>query len=222
MSHEGRCWQRGLAVPLALLMLSSLAALLVVRQLWWQERLLRWQAEQLRNHHLAEGVLALAVEDITAPPTRADGRPNLRQQPGGPNDTHVFYPNTRREHDLLRQRLGGTPCREGLCVSDSPLSAGQVVPSPSAAAWLARLPTAMPISPNQRPASAARGWYWVDILWDANDPASDDSPARFFYRITALVQGALPGSQVMLQAVWQRRPNDVQRGNWSGWHVVHF
>jgi Tfp pilus assembly protein PilX len=183
-----------------------------MHQAWLQERLLTLEAQRLRHRTLAEATLQLALQDLQSPRTQADGSPNWRQQMGDATQTHVFFPQTVDERDVLRTRLRASPCREGICVTDNPLENTQALPSPSLAQWITRTDQAWTVAAKQLPdASARSACYWIEVLANANG-------APFYYRITVLVQGALPGARVALQAVWQ--PAQSGQGHWLSWQVL--
>ena len=200
--------QRGLVLPSVMAVALGVAMLVLsgMHQLWWQARLLKLEGQRLRHRALAQAVLTFAAQDLRSPLTLPDGSPNWRQQMGDVSQTHVFFPQTLAQREVLRTRLGSASCREGICVTDNAPHHTEALPSPTLAQWATQTAQAQPIPVTQWPdAAATHACYWIEVLVNAND-------TQFYYRITALVQGGLPGARVALQAVWQR--DAAGQGHW--------
>ena len=217
MSASGRSPPaRGLALPtvLAVLALVGLAALVTWRNLSTTEWLLNAEADLLRTQHSAEAALPLAVQDILGAATDAQGNTNPRHTPGNEAQTHAFFPSTLSERDTLRQRLGAQACVSGICAPDG-------APSRSVSAWQAMAPSAWPVGTADTPYGANTAWYWVEVLVDAT-PLHPSAP--FVYRITVLARGVLPGTAVVLQALWSAPanpvPGNVSGGTWHSWQLL--
>ncbi len=198
--------RRGIALPTLLVMLSvaSLAALLAMRNLWVNDQLLNAEADHLRTQHQAEAVLPLAVQDILGHATTP-----LRQTMGTPTDTHVFFPNTQTEYNVLQQRLGAASCQAGICAPVSTV----VSILKKARDWKTRTQTAMAIGAANSPYGANTAWYWVEVY-------PEENTGGFVYRITALAQGVSPGSTSVVQAIWKRDSPTSTTGQWFSWHVL--
>lgn len=199
--------QRGWVLPsvMALVLLVSLAAWAQARQLWLQEQVLKLQAQRGHNRALAQASVQVALQDILGSASVND----LRHQMGEASDNHVFFPRTLDEREVLRQRLAGAPCREGICITNPTQTLTPTpLPSFSLDEWVARTAQARAVAPTLLPDDRAQAWYGVEIWVDAQDLLSAQTdPAfepRFYYRITAWVLGGLPGSRAALQAVWRR------------------
>lgn len=224
MATRRRATQRGWVLPsvMAWVLLVSLAGWAQARQLWLQEQVLKLQAQRLRHRALAQASVHAAWQDVvgqgaweqhTPEPTPSK---NLRHDMGDASASHVFFPRTIAEREVLRTRLNGHPCRDGVCVTDPPPgsstsgSSATALPSPSLEEWMSRTAWAWPVSPASLPDESAQAWYWVEVIVNASDlsPAPNQPMAepRFYYRITSLVSGGLPGSRAALQVVWQRDP----------------
>jgi hypothetical protein len=187
--------EKGWTLPsvMALTLLVGSTVLSLVQQLWWQERLLKLQAERLRNRAMAEAVWQLALQDVQGVDPQSTAL--LRHTMGDAGQTHVFFPHTLAEREVLRTRLHGAPCRDGICVTDNHMGNTQPLPLPTLTQRLAQTDSARSVStPEGRPA-----WYWVEVLVNA-DPAAK---TPFYYRITSLAEGSLPGGRVALEAIWQ-------------------
>ena len=217
----------GIALPsvLALLALTGLTSLLVVRLLWLQERLLKLDGERVRQRARVEAVMDLALRDLngTAAVDTVVGTASpedTRHRMGESTQSHVFYPTTLSELEVLRQRLAGRACREGICVPSDAPSAGQAVSSGTVSSWLARTADGWPVPTTALPDVAAQAGYWVEIWADAQDLAVNEPAARFHYRVTAWVQGALPGGRVVWQGLWRRDAANSTSGHWSSWHEL--
>lgn len=219
--------QRGWVLPsvMALVLWISLAAWTQARQLWLQEQVLKLQAQRWHNRALAQASMQVALQDALGVASTND----LRHQMGDASATHVFFPRTLDEREVLRQRLLGAPCREGICVTHpSPTLTQTPVSSTSLEEWVARTAQARAVSPTLLPDDRAQAWYGVEIWVDAQDGLSAQSDPsfepRFYYRITAWVLGGLPGSRAALQAVWRRdAASDAHAtantaGHWLSWH----
>jgi Tfp pilus assembly protein PilX len=189
---------------MVMLSVASLAALLAMRNLWVNDQLLNAEADQLRTQQQAEAVLPLALEDILGYATTP-----LRHTMGTPTDTHVFFPNTQTEYNVLQQRLGATNCQEGICAPTSTAASSLQ----KASDWKTRTQTAMAIGAANSPYGANTAWYWVEVYQEENTGA-------FVYRITALAQGVSPGSTSAVQAIWKRDSPTSNTGHWLSWHVL--
>lgn len=195
---------QGLALPTLMVMLSvaSLAALLAMRNLWVNEHLLNADADYIRAQHFAAAVMPLAVQDIVGLPGSS-----LRHSAGSATQTHVFFPSSMPDYDLLRQRLGTHACSAGIC---APLSPGT---SLKANDWKTQTASAMAVDASTSPYGANTAWYWVEIF-------PQETTHTFVYRITALTTGLLPGSSTVLQALWIRHTATSTSGQWLGWHEL--
>ena len=204
---------QGFALPtlMVMLALASLGALLALRQLWVNERLLNAEADQLRTQQKAEAVLPLALIDIlgTSAPNAEATSPNLRHTAGNATQTHAFFPSSWADYDVLRQRLGANTCRAGICAPHALTS-----DATQARYWQTQIATAMAVSAVDTPDGDNTAWYWVEVFPQAQ-------PASFVYRITALATGAMPGSTTVLQAVWVRTTATASTGEWRSWHLLH-
>ena len=224
--------QQGLALPtvMVMLMLASVGALLAWRQLWVNEMLLKTEADQLRTQHKAEAVLPLAVQDIvgsvgTSNAVGAAEAPvalDARHLAGDSTQTHVFFPSSLAERELLRQRLGSDACRSGICALTPPKSEKTDLYT-KASTWKSMTASAMPINATDSPYGAGSAWYWVDIQPDAAQTAvltSPTSPPPFIYRITVLANGVLPSSSTVLQTLWTRTSLSDTRGKRHSWRLL--
>ena len=206
----------GLALPtvMAVLALVGLTALTGWRNLRGTEWLLNAEADLLRTQHSAEAALPLALQDILGPATDAQGNINPRHTPGNDAQTHAFFPTSLSERDTLRQRLGAQACVSGICAPSG-------APTRSASEWQAMTSTAWPLSAADTPYGANTTWYWVEVLVDAT-PLNPSAP--FVYRITVLARGVLPGTAVVLQALWSAPaspvPGSTSGGTWHSWQVL--
>lgn len=218
-SCDARCKRQhmqGLALPTVMGVLAwvGLAALVSWRNLGANAWLLNAEADLLRTQHSAEAVLPLALQDILGAATDAQGNVNLRHTAGSDAHTHVFFPTRLSEHTTLRQRLGVQVCVQGIC---APAGA----PTRSASAWQAMTSSAWPVGAGDTPYGANTSWYWVEVLIDAN-PLNPNAP--FVYRITVLARGVLPGTAVVVQALWSAPADPVagstHGGTWHSWQVL--
>ena len=202
----------GFALPtlLVMLALASLATLLAMRNLWLNDQLLNAQADQLRTEHKAQAVLPIALADILGATANNDGTPSLRHSAGNNTQSHAFYPNSKVEYDLLRQRLNTGTCSAGIC-APSTLDTN----TNQANYWKAITASAMPVNAADTPYGNNTAWYWVEVF-----PLAVDSNT-FVYRITTLANGVMPGSTTVLQAVWVRHNFTSLTGQWRSWHVLH-
>jgi Tfp pilus assembly protein PilX len=204
---------QGFALPTLMFMLAlaSLGALLALRNLWVNERLLNAEADQLRTQQKAEAVLPLALIDIlgTSAPNAEATSPHLRHTAGNTTQTHAFFPSSWADYDLLRQRLEGNTCRAGICVPHALRS-----DATQARYWKTQIATAMAVGAVDTPDGDNTAWYWVEVF-----PQADT--ASFVYRITALANGVMPGSSTVLQAVWVRSTATAATGQWRSWHLLH-
>jgi Tfp pilus assembly protein PilX len=236
--------QHGLALPtvMAMLMLASVGSLLAWRQLWVNEVLLKTEADQLRTQHKAEAVLPLAVQDIlgsasaassgatpnaplatlTSIPPTSSLPLNPRYAAGNSTQTHVFFPSSLAERDLLRQRLGSDLCRNGICALTPPKTEKEDLFS-KASTWKSMTASAMPVSASDTPYGAGTAWYWVDIQPDAAQlsitPSASSAPP-FIYRITVLANGVLPSSSTVLQTLWTRSSVTDTHGHRHSWRTL--
>ena len=206
----------GLALPtvMAVLALVGLAALTGWRNLRGTEWLLNAEADLLRTQHSAEAALPLALQDILGPATDAQGNINPRHTPGNDAQTHAFFPTSLSERDTLRQRLGAQACVSGICAPSG-------APTRSASEWQAMTSVAWPLSGADTPYGDNTTWYWVEVLVDAT-PLNPSLP--FVYRITVLARGVLPGTAVVLQALWSAPASPVagstSGGTWHSWQLL--
>ena len=117
MSRAKRNSGFALATLMVILTLASIAALLAMRHLWVNEKMLNAEADQLRTQQKAEAVLPVARIDIVGPSATTSGEvtPNLRHVAGNSTQTQAFFPTTLTDYDLLRQRLGANACSTDLC-----------------------------------------------------------------------------------------------------------
>jgi Tfp pilus assembly protein PilX len=224
--------QQGLALPtvMVMLMLASVGALLAWRQLWVNEVLLKTEADQLRTQHKAEAVLPLVVQDIvgSANAVGSGGTVDpsvplsLRHSAGDSTQTHVFFPSSLAERDLLRQRLGSEACRSGICALTPPKTEKDDLFS-KASSWKGMTALAMPVNATDTPYGAGTAWYWVDVQPDSIQSAvtaTTTSPPPFIYRITVLAHGVLPSSSTVLQTLWTRASTSDTRGQRHSWRLL--
>jgi Tfp pilus assembly protein PilX len=197
---------QGLALPTLMVLLSvaSLATLMAMRHLWVNDQLLNAEADQLRMQQHAQGLLALAAQDILGNATTP-----LRHTIGSPTDSHVFFPNTLADFSVLQQRLGIDNCKQGIC-APAPAIATLLQ---QASSWKQQTQTAIAIGAADSPDGAHSAWYWVEVFVEENT-------GEFVYRITALAQGFLPGSTSVVQAIWKRTSPAATNGQWLSWHVL--
>jgi Tfp pilus assembly protein PilX len=206
--------QQGLALPtvMVMLMLASVGTLLAWRQLWVNEVLLKTEADQLRTQHKAEAVLPLAVQSIVGSASAA----------GDNTQTHVFFPTTLAEREVLRQRLGSEACRNGICALTPPKTEKDDLFS-KASTWKNMTASAMPVSASDTPYGAGTAYYWIDIQPDAaqlaTHPNASNAPP-FIYRITVLAHGVLPSSSTVLQTLWTRTSPSYTRGKRHSWRIL--
>jgi Tfp pilus assembly protein PilX len=211
--------RNGFALPtlMVMLALASIATLLALRNLWVNDQLLNAQADQLRNEHKANAVLPVALADILGTATNTDGTTNLRHTSGNNTQSHVFFPSSMPEYDMLRQRLNTGTCSRGICLPHA-LDANAL----KASYWKAQTEAAMPVSALNTPYGDHTAWYWVEVFPQLSDSAANvPSSAPFIYRITTLATGAVPGSATVLQAIWVRNTPTSNTGQWRSWHVLH-
>jgi Tfp pilus assembly protein PilX len=206
--------QQGLALPtvMVMLMLASVGTLLAWRQLWVNEVLLKTEADQLRTQHKAEAVLPLAVQSIVGSASAA----------GDNTQTHVFFPTTLAEREVLRQRLGSEACRNGICALTPPKTEKDDLFS-KASTWKNMTASAMPVSASDTPYGAGTAYYWIDIQPDAaqlaTHPNASNAPP-FIYRITVLAHGVLPSSSTVLQTLWTLTSPSDTRGKRHSWRIL--
>lgn len=211
---------QGLALPtvLAMLALTSMAALLAWRNLWVNDQLLNAEADLLRTQHKAQAVLPVALADIVGNPNTSDANTALRHTAGDATQTHAFFPQTLSDYDLLRQRVtaSGAPCSAGICAPVT-LNANTA----QASYWKAQTATAVAVGATDSPYGSNTAWYWVEVFPHANTANIANPGTSFVYRITTLATGVMPGSSVVLQAVWTRQSDTAPTGQWHSWHVLH-
>ena len=198
-----------LTTLMVILALASIAALLAMRNLWVNEKMLNAEADQLRTQQKAEAVLPVALTDIVGTSTTNSGdvTPNLRHTAGTSTQTHAFFPTSLTDYDILRQRLGANTCSAGICAPNT------LEPKSSQASyWRAQMATAMAVAANDTPYPTTTG-YWVEVFPQTNTTS-------FVYRITALANGVMPGSTTVLQAIWIRDTPTSSTGHWRSWHVL--
>jgi Tfp pilus assembly protein PilX len=205
---------QGLALPTLMVMLSvtSLAALLAMRNLWINDQLLNAEADHVRSQHVAEAVLPIAVQDIAGLSATThnlgEATTNLRHTIGTAEQTHAFFPTSMSEYDVLRQRLATSECSAGICAPLSPIRWTK------ASDWKAQTKTAMLVSATDSPYGANTAWYWVEVF-------PQETTHTWVYRITVLATGVLPGSTTVLQALWTRSTASSTTGQWHGWQLLH-
>lgn len=185
--------QRGLALPMVMV-LSCLCSLLLLAQ--WrnlamaqalgQSAGLRWHLKQS-----ALDTLRLAVDDIRL------SQDDARHRMGASSESHVFFPTTMQQWQVLQSRLGSNECLSGICRALGP-------DNTKLAPWLTRLPQAQ----NAPSPSGLSVRYWVEIL-PLPSTSTDDTP--FLYRITALAQNGEGGAQSGWQALWRPNADDASR-----------
>jgi Tfp pilus assembly protein PilX len=204
---------QGFALPtlMVMLALASLGALLALRNLWVNERLLNAEADQLRTQQKAEAVLPIALIDLLGTSATSAGVaiPSQRHAAGNATQTHAFFPSALADYDLLRQRLGTDTCSAGICAPNILTSN-----TTQARYWKTQIATAMAVSAVDTPDGDNTAWYWVEVF-----PQADT--ASFVYRITTLANGVMPGSSTVLQAVWARSTATAATGQWLSWHLLH-
>ena len=204
---------QGFALPTLMFMLAlaSLGALLALRNLWVNERLLNAEADQLRTQQKAEAVLPIALIDLLGTSATSAGVaiPSQRHAAGNATQTHAFFPSALADYDLLRQRLGTDTCSAGICAPNILTS-----DATQARYWKTQIATAMAVSAADTPDGDNTAWYWVEVF-----PQTDT--ASFVYRITALANGVMPGSSTVVQAVWVRSTATAATGQWRSWHLLH-
>ncbi|MEY4316742.1 MAG: hypothetical protein RI902_550 [Pseudomonadota bacterium] len=231
----------GIALPTVMVMMLLSSGLVVTawRSVWLHELLLQARADAMRTQLLADVTLLAALDDVLARNALTDASSSasantkpiidapasMRHAMGSPEQSHVFFPKTTDELLVLRQRLGASACREGICAPLQPLpsvatywqSMGSTSISPSV------------ISPSKGSAAEnnslqnknARYWVEVFVPTDASDGKT------FVYRITAMVSGWKSAQPTVLQAIWQpdtaavSANNDAPSGRWVSWAVLH-
>lgn len=204
---------QGFALPTLMLMLTlaSIAALLAMRTVWVNEKMLNAEADQLRTLQKAEAVLPVTLIDIlgTAAAHSVGSTPDLRHTAGNATQTHAFFPASLAEYDILRTRLGAQTCSAGICAPNA------LDPKASQASyWRGQMATAMVVTAADTPYGNNSAWYWVEVFPQPNTTS-------FVYRITALANGVMTGSSTVLQAVWVRDTSTSATGQWRSWHVLH-
>ncbi len=202
--------QHGFALPtlMVMLALTSLAALLALRNLWVNEQLLNAEADQLRTLHTAHAALPLAVADIAGTPDNTT--PNLRHLAGSATQTHAFFPTSMDEYDTLRQRLSPNTCKTGICAPNALHNS-----TAKASYWKTQTATAFSISAVDTLGGGNTVWYWIEVFPQANSPQDN-----FIYRITVLAHGVMPSTTTVLQAIWARTTPTSPTGQWHNWHVL--
>lgn len=204
-----------------MLALASIATLLAMRNLWVNDQLLNAEADQLRTQYKAEGALPVALADILGTATSAleGSTPKLRHTPDSATQNHVFFPASKGEYDLLRQRLNtaATQCNAGICAPHT-LDAKTTQPS----YWKTQTASAMPVSAPDTPYDDNTAWYWVEVFpHSSTSTVNATSQPLFVYRITAMANGILPSSTTVLQAIWVRSSETSLTGQWHSLHVLH-
>lgn len=207
----------GMVLPsmMALLLMISLAAWTQARQLWLQEQVLKLQDQRLLNRSMAQASAHIALQDIWAQTRNKQG---------------LFFPATLAEHELVRTRLAGQACGEGICIAHPSSTPGEALPTSNLSDGLTRLDQAQRVPASLLPSERVQAWYWVEVWRHAEasaEPVNEAELPRFYYRITAWVVGGLPGARAALQAVWQRDASPdastatanvgVPAGRWLSW-----
>jgi Tfp pilus assembly protein PilX len=227
----------GIALPtvMVMLLLSSGLVLTAWRSVWLHALLLQARADALRTQWLTDATLLIALDDVlqrnafTATSTNTnsniDAPKVMRHTMGSAEQSHVFFPKTADELLVLRQRLGASACREGICAPLQPLKSvatdWQSMGSSSMTSSLIN-PSSSSASENN-PSQNKTARYWVEIFIPTD--ANDDKP--FVYRITAMVSGWKSAQPTVLQAIWQpdsaadSANNNAPSGRWVSWAVLH-
>ena len=231
----------GIALPtmMVMLLLSSGLVLTAWRSIWLHELLLQARADAMRTQWLADSTLLAALDDVlqrnaltnssAIPNTDTNANTNaqtpLRHTMGTPEQSHVFFPKTTDELLVLRQRLGASACREGICAPLQPL--------PSVATyWQSMGSSSMTSSvinaskgtaAENNPLQHKNARYWVEVFL----PTDVSDGKTFVYRITAMVSGWKSAQPTVLQAIWQpdiaavSANNITPSGRWVSWAVLH-
>ena len=227
----------GIALPtvMVMLLLSSGLVLTAWRSIWLHELLLQARSDAMRTQWLADATLLTALDDVLQrnpltnssanTNTNTDAQTSMRHAMGSDEQSHVFFPKTADELLVLRQRLGASACREGICAPLQPL--------PSVATyWQSMGSSSMTSSvinaskgttAESNPLQNKNPRYWVEVFVPTD--ASDGK--TFVYRITAMVSGWKSAQPTVLQAIWQpdiaavSANNNAPSGRWVSWAVLH-
>jgi Tfp pilus assembly protein PilX len=220
---------------MVMLLLSSGLVLTAWRSVWLHELLLQARADAMRTQWLADATLLTALDDVLErnaltnssanTNTNTDAQTSMRHAMGSDEQSHVFFPKTADELLVLRQRLGASACREGICAPLQPL--------PSVATyWQSMGSSSMTSSvinaskgtaAENNPLQNKNPRYWVEVFVPTD--ASDGK--TFVYRITAMVSGWKSAQPTVLQAIWQPDISAVSAnsnppsGRWVSWAVLH-
>jgi Tfp pilus assembly protein PilX len=161
---------------MALMLLIASSGLSLVQQLWWQERLLKLYSERLRNREAATAVVLQAQHDLQNALTEGDAPWLSRVSAVHATQSSTSTSGTFPVAPTLRERLTQTDQAWGAIAE----------------------PGASTLNVSNAPARAA--WYWIEV----NPPNGQATSTARDYRITALVQGALPGARIALEAIWRQ------------------
>lgn len=205
----------GFALPMvmAMLMLGSLLTLNAWRDAWLAELRLQARSDDVRSRFIAEVVIQLALKDLlnTGPANSASA---IRHQPGGPAQTHVFFPTTNTEIKELRLRLGSDECREGICAPLYP----RLTP---AAYWITHKSGCQTPILSSPDVWLSNSCYWIEIFLKENNTQADE----WVYRITALSPSMRTSQPLVLQAIWLPDPNTklagLTLGRWISWRRLN-
>ena len=225
----------GIALPtvMVMLLLSSGLVLTAWRSIWLHELLLQARADAMRTQWLADATLLAALDDVlernaltdaSAKPI-IDASASMRHAMGSDEQSHVFFPKTADELLVLRQRLGASACREGICAPLQPLPSvatyWQSMGSSSMTSSVINASKGTAAENNPLQDKNARYWVEVFVPTDASDGKT------FVYRITAMVSGWKSAQPTVLQAIWQpdtaafSANNNAPSGRWVSWAVLH-
>jgi Tfp pilus assembly protein PilX len=227
----------GIALPtvMVMLLLSSGLVLTAWRSIWLHELLLQARADAMRTQWLADATLLTALDDVLARNALTDASANtkpiidapasMRHAMGSDEQSHVFFPKTADELLVLRQRLGASACREGICAPLQPLpSVATYWQSMGSSSMTSSVINASSNSATENnPSQNKTARYWVEIFIPTD--ASDGKP--FVYRITAMVSGWKSAKPTVLQAIWQpdiaavSANSNPPSGRWVSWAVLH-
>ena len=229
----------GIALPtvMVMLLLSSGLVLTAWRSIWLHELLLQARADAMRTQWLTDATLLTALDDVLARNALTDASASANTKPiidapasmrhamGSDERSHVFFPKTADELLVLRQRLGASACREGICAPLQPLPSvatyWQSMGSSSMTSSVINASKGTAAENNPLQDKNARYWVEVFVPTDASDGKT------FVYRITAMVSGWKSAQPTVLQAIWQpdtaafSANNDAPSGRWVSWAVLH-
>jgi Tfp pilus assembly protein PilX len=168
--------QTGWTLPtvMALVLLIASSGLSLVQQLWWQERLLKVQSERLRNREAATAVVLQAQHDLENALNEGCTSWLSRVSTANTPPSEAATPDSFPIVPSLRERLTQTDQAWGAAAE----------PGVSA--------------PSGSNANTRSAWYWVEV----SPPNQQVTTSTRDYRITALVQGALPGARIALEVIW--------------------